>query len=62
MACGTPREVFADVDALRRAALEAPAGTELLYELNRLGGDFELPCLDFAECAEIIANKIKEKN
>ena len=62
LSCGTPEEVFADVDALRTAALEAPAGTELLYELNKLGGDFKLPCLDFAECAEIIANKIKEKN
>ena len=62
LSCGTPEEVFADVDALRTAALEAPAGTELLYELNKLGGDFKLPSLDFAECAEIIANKIKEKN
>ena len=62
MSCGTPEEVFSDVEALRRAALEAPAGTELLYELNKLGGDFKLPSLDFAECAEIIANKIKEKN
>ncbi len=62
MSCGTPEEVFSDVDALRRAALEAPAGTELLYELNKLGGSFKLPSLNFAECAEIIANKIKEKN
>ncbi len=62
MSCGTPEEVFSDVEALRRAALEAPAGTELLYELNKLGGDFKLPSLDFAKCAETIANKIKEKN
>lgn len=62
MLSGTPKEVFRDIEALRTAALEAPAGTELLYELNRLRGDFSLPCLDFAECAEIIANKYKEKN
>ena len=62
MTCGTPEEVFCDVAALREAALEAPAGTELLYELNGMGGDFPLPSLVFAECAELIANKYREKN
>lgn len=59
---GTPEEVFADVDALRSCSLEAPASTELLYDLNRRGAHFPLPTLRFDDCAELIAEKYHEKN
>lgn len=34
---GTPREVFSQVEALRRVGLEAPQSGELLYELRMAG-------------------------
>ena len=34
---GTPREVFSQVEALRRVGLEAPQSGELLYELRKAG-------------------------
>jgi hypothetical protein len=57
---GTPREVFAHIATLRDVALEAPAETELLYSLNRLGGAFPLPVLDADLCADLIAQKYRE--
>ena len=59
---GTPEEVFRDVEKLRGVALEAPVSTETLFELNKLGGAYPLPTLDFKECAELISKKYKEKN
>lgn len=59
---GTPEEVFSDVEAIRACALEAPASTELLYDLNRLGAHFPLPTLSFEDCAALIAEKYHEKN
>ncbi|MBQ2118471.1 MAG: energy-coupling factor transporter ATPase [Clostridia bacterium] len=57
---GTPREVFGHIATLRDVALEAPAETELLYSLNRLGGAFPLPVLDADLCADLIAQKYRE--
>jgi len=59
---GTPEEVFRDVEKLRGVALEAPVSTETLFELNKLGGAYPLPTLDFEQCAELISKKYKEKN
>ena len=51
---GTPSEVFSNMDMLKQFGLEAPQGTELLYELNTYGESFTLPCLDDEECVKKI--------
>ena len=34
---GTPKEVFSRIDELKSVGLEAPQGTELIHELQKLG-------------------------
>ena len=51
---GKPREVFLDVAALRRAGLDVPETTALLYELNEDGFELPLDALTVDECAEAI--------
>ena len=52
---GTPREVFARVDELRRLSLSVPQVTELLYDLG-------LPeALHATEAADIIEEEYKKK-
>lgn len=51
---GTPREVFSHFDLLHSIGLEAPQGTELLYQLKLAGLDIDTDALTPEECAEII--------
>ena len=51
---GTPREVFAKVDALRKMGLEAPQGNELVLELRRAGLDISGDSLTEEECIETL--------
>jgi len=39
---GTPREVFSDVEKIKKLGLEVPAVTELMYEMKKDG--FDVPC------------------
>lgn len=57
---GTPREVFTEVEALRKVGLDVPQVTELLYELSKMGVDIPYGVLDENECAEIILNYYKK--
>lgn len=52
---GTPKEVFVQVEKLKKAGLTVPATTELLYELNRKGHALPLDALSIEECAQVIA-------
>ena len=47
---GTPRQVFAQVDALRAMGLEAPQGNELILELKKMGFDINGESLTDDEC------------
>ena len=49
---GTPREVFSEVDALRKMGLEAPQGNELILELKRAGLKIKGDSRTEAECIE----------
>ena len=51
---GTPREVFANVDKLRRMGLEAPQGDELVLELKNAGLNIKGESLTESECVETL--------
>ena len=51
---GTPREVFADVNILRKMGLEAPQGNELIMELNKAGLSLRGNSLTEEECIETL--------
>lgn len=58
---GTPKEVFSDVEALRKVGLDVPQGRELLHELAAQGVDLGETPIDIDGCAELILKKYKEK-
>ena len=56
---GTPKEVFSDVDALRKVGLDVPQGRELMHELSASGIEFSDCPIDVAGCAKMILEKYK---
>ena len=56
---GTPREVFAQVEMLKKHRLDVPQATELCYRLKGCG--YEVPdcVLDEEECAEALVKLLK---
>ncbi len=51
---GAPREIFQQVEALRRVKLSAPDTTTLLWELRQEGLDVPLDALSDEECAQAL--------
>lgn len=51
---GTPREVFSNVEKLRRMGLEAPQGNELILELQKAGMKIDGDSLTESECIETL--------
>ena len=51
---GTPREVFSNVENLRRMGLEAPQGNELILELQKAGVKIDGDSLTESECIETL--------
>jgi energy-coupling factor transport system ATP-binding protein len=56
---GTPREVFKDVDGMKKLGLDVPQVTELLYELNKEGFDFPRDILTVDEALQCLGKKLK---
>ncbi|MBQ6613731.1 MAG: energy-coupling factor transporter ATPase [Clostridia bacterium] len=56
---GTPKEVFSDVEALRRVGLDVPQGRELMHELSKSGVAFDDHPIDVEGCAKMILEKYK---
>ena len=54
---GTPKEVFANVEMLRKVGLDVPQGRELLYELELCGIQFNDTPIDSDGCAELLLKK-----
>lgn len=54
---GTPKEVFRDVEGLRRVGLDVPQGRELMYELSECGVNFDDNPIDIDNCAKLILEK-----
>lgn len=59
---GTPKEVFANVDALHDIGLEAPQGKELIFELNKIGCDIFSDAISEDECTDAILNFLESKS
>ena len=57
---GTPREVFARVEELKRLRLDVPQATELAYELEQRGVSLPDSVLTMEELAEAILPLWKE--
>ena len=57
---GTPREVFARVEELKRLRLDVPQATELAYELKQCGVSLPDSVLTMEELAEAILPLWKE--
>ncbi len=51
---GTPREVFSQVEQIKKIGLDVPQPTELAYELKKSGVDIPDGILFEHECAEVI--------
>lgn len=59
---GTPKQVFANVEALRMVGLDVPQVTELLYDLKNAGFDIDHTELDEEKCADMLAKMILKKD
>lgn len=51
---GAPREVFSQVELLKRHKLDVPQATELIYRLRASGYPIENMALDTQECIQIL--------
>ena len=60
IADGAPRTVFQNVEGLRSVGLTVPETVGLLYELRQAGLNVPLDALSVDECAQAIANALKE--
>ena len=54
---GTPREIFSEVDKLKKYRLDVPQATELAYELQKSGIDIPAGILTRDELVEALAEK-----
>jgi ABC-type cobalt transport system, ATPase component len=51
---GTPREIFTQVETLKKLGLDVPQVTELAYELRKEGFDIRKDCITIEELVEAI--------
>ena len=52
---GTPRGIFTQVDALRKASLSVPQTIEVLYDLDRdAGAGLPIDAMSVEECADTL--------
>ncbi len=56
---GRPREIFSQVDVLKRAGLDVPQPTELCYELKKNGIDLKDGILFVDECVEAVTEAFR---
>jgi len=61
VADGSPADVFSNVEKMKAEGLSVPATTQTLYDLNQKGCDFALSALTVEQCADEIAQFMKEK-
>ena len=58
---GTPREVFSQVELLKRHKLDVPQATELMYRLRGAGIDVPADILDSESCIECLSALCKKE-
>ena len=59
VADGAPKEVFQDMEGLKRVGLTVPETTQLLWELRQEGLDVPLDALSDEECAQALYDLLK---
>ncbi len=59
---GTPEEVFARGDELKKMGLALPDSMEVIYHLNEAGFGIEKSCLTMQEAADEIARTLERKS
>lgn len=59
---GTPREVFSQVELLKRHKLDVPQATELVHRLKSSGCSIEGTALDEEECTQLLLKLLKENS
>lgn len=59
---GEPREVFSNVELLKKHRLDVPQATELAYKLKKEGIDLGGMPMNTAECIELIAKVIGKES
>ncbi len=57
---GTPKEVFAHVEELKKIGLDVPQTTELLYLLKKSGVEIKQDLLTVDECVEEILGRLEK--
>lgn len=57
---GVPKNVFSNVEILKKAGLDVPQVTELVFELRKHGLDIDPAVLTEEECIETLASVLKE--
>ena len=60
VADGSPKEVFSDVEGLRKVGLTVPYTTQLMWELRQAGYDVPLDALSDEECAAALFDLLKQ--
>ncbi len=55
-----PGYVFSDVEAIRKAGLDVPQVTELIYELNKSGLQLDPTIITESDCIDALKNLLKE--
>ncbi len=58
---GTPKEVFSQVEELKKIGLDVPQPTELCFLLKKAGFDFDIDVLSVEECVEKIMSAYNSK-
>jgi energy-coupling factor transport system ATP-binding protein len=61
LADGSAAEIFSRVDFLHSIGLESPQGTELLYELSKLGYNVPTDAISEDECYDALMNLLSSK-
>lgn len=58
---GTPAEIFADPERLRKAGLDVPQCSALVEELKKMGIELEGHCYSTTLCADLICDYLNKK-
>ena len=58
---GTPKEVFSQVELLKRHKLDVPQATELIYRLKAMGYPIEGVALTQEECEELLLKMLQDR-
>lgn len=58
---GTPKEVFSNVDLMKKHSLSVPQSTELVYLLKKKGYNVKSDVITMDECIDVLQKLLEEK-